>query len=71
MIHVTLDARVGIYNIVHISKTKFHILDLVTQNLTKLVLCQLSIEFSWIGRWGPVNVGFLEKHLLLSRILHV
>jgi len=41
------------------------ILDLVSQNLTELVLSQLGIELSWIRRWDPVDVAFLEELLLL------
>ena len=47
------------------------ILDLVSQNLTELVLSQLGIELSWIRRWGPVDVAFLEELLFLCWLLYV
>ena len=47
------------------------ILDLVSQNLTELVPSQLGIELSWVRRWDPVDVAFLEELLLLCWTLHV
>ena len=41
------------------------ILDLVSQNLTELVLSKLGVECSWIRRWDPVDFAFLEELLLL------